>query len=390
MRINTIFTEGRKDGIMGLIRARTQDIKSSAFLSESQKENIKKNNEEALSGKVKLDSYPQRVVCEMTSACNIHCKMCGREAAHFKATMFNKDWLDTFEPITDRLGELTLLGWGEPTLHPQFPEFLKWAYDHKLQKFFCTNGTRLHELKDAIFQYQTELLTVSLDGADAETNNRIRCGADFDIITGNIKEIAEEKKKSGVSYPYLSIVMTMMESNFRQFPEYVRLAGRLGIQEAKGVYLTVFDPSMMDELMYDKAEELREIFGRAEAIGNELGIAVKLPYIQGEDIAGDKAHKDCYTAWRDFFLGSDGYVRSCMSTSHKLFHISKYKTFDEMWNSQEYQDFRSSVNSDGMNASCLNCYQASFANWNKKRSFVQTGMDFAPEWEKGEDRKNED
>lgn len=367
---------------MGLIRARTQDIKVSDSLSKLQKENIRVNNEEAMAGNTLLSSYPQRVICEMTSACNIHCKMCGREATNFNATMFNKDWLNLIEPIADKLGELTLLGWGEPTLHPQFSEFLKWAYIHDLQKFFCTNGTRLHDLKDAIFDYHTELLTVSIDGADAKTNNGIRRGADFNTITGNIRELVNEKERRGVTYPHLSIVMTMMASNFRQMPEYVRLAHDLGIQEVKGVYLTVFAANMMDESMCDRQDEIREVFAEAEAIGEELGVLVKLPYIQGEDVAGDKAHKDCYAAWRDFFLGSDGYVRSCMSTSHKLFHVSKYKTFDEMWNSAEYQELRKNVNNKGMNSSCRNCYQASFANWNKKSSFVQMGMEFAPKWEK--------
>ena len=80
-------------------------------------------------------------------------------------------------------------------------------------------------------------------------------------------------------------------------------------------------------------------------------------------------------------MGSDGYVRSCMSTPHKLFHINKYNTFEEAWNSPEYQNFRQAVNTEGMPRGCQNCYQASFANWNKNGSFIQVGNDFAPEWE---------
>ena len=312
---------------MAVIRAKTIDIKNMHAFTAEQMTNMQLNDEEALAGKTVLKSYPKRVICEMTSACNIHCKMCGREATNFKATIFDMDWLNVLEPIAHKIGELTLLGWGEPTLHPQFAQFLKWAYDHNLQKFFCTNGTKLDSLKKAIFDYHTELLTVSLDGADAETNNQIRCGADFDFITKNIKELVAEKNRCGIEYPYISTVMTMMESNFRQLPDYVRLASELGIQEIKGVYLTVFEQKMMDELMYDKTSELREVFDETIELGEKLGINVKLPYLQGEDVAGEKPHKDCYAAWRDFFLGSDGYVRSCMSTSHKLFHINKYNTF---------------------------------------------------------------
>jgi radical SAM protein with 4Fe4S-binding SPASM domain len=139
---------------------------------------------------------------------------------------------------------------------------------------------------------------------------------------------------------------------------------------------------MREESICDKAEEMRKIFDEAVAVGDTYGVNVKIPYIQGEDIAGEKEHKDCYVGWRDFFLGSDGYVRSCMSTCKKLFHISKYDSFDKMWNSKEYQEFRAKVNSGDMDVPCRNCYQASFANWNKKSSFIQIGNEFAPTWEK--------
>lgn len=367
---------------MAVLRAKTLNLKQLTPLSKGREENSKLNVQEAISQKTRLKSYPQRLVLEMTSACNIHCKMCGRTAADFKPTIFDMDWLKIFDSITNKIEEVTLLGWGEPTLHPQFTEFLKWGDEHGLRKFFCTNGTTLDKLIDDIFKYKVDLLTVSLDGADAKTNNSIRCGADFDHITKNIRKIVEEKEKRKVDYPYLSIVMTMMESNYQQMPDYVRLAHDLGIQEIKGVYLTVFDEKMMDEIMYDKAHKLQKIFDETIQLGEKLNIYVKLPYLQGTDIAGTNAHKDCYVGWRDFFLGSDGYIRPCMSTCDKLFKVNKYQTFDEMWNSIEYQNFRQKVNTENMDLPCQNCYQASFANWNRKSSFLQIGNRFSPDWEK--------
>lgn len=366
---------------MSVLRAKTLDLKELKPLTAERKLNSQLNEKEALNGEVVLKAYPRRIVLEMTSACNIRCKMCGRNAADFKPTVFKTEWLDIFEPIVNQIEEVTLLGWGEPTLHPKFSEFLKWADERGLRKFFCTNGTRLNELKDDIFKYNVDLMTVSLDGACAETNNRIRCGADFEKVTESIREIVEEKKKRNTAYPYISIVMTMMQSNYKELPKYVKLAHDLGIQEIKGVYLTVFEEHLLEENLYDMQDELKEVFTTTEKLGDELGIAVKLPYIQGEDIAGKANHKDCFVGWRDFFLGSDGYVRSCMSTCKKLFKVDKYTTFDQMWNSEEYQDFRKRVNNLDMEVPCKNCYQASFANWNKKGSFVQIGNEFAPNWE---------
>ena len=265
-------------------------------------------------------------------------------------------------------------------MHPKFSEFLRWGEERGLRKFFCTNGTRLAGLKDDIFRYNVDLLTVSLDGADAETNDRIRRGAKFEEIITNVRELVQEKKSRGRKLPYISIVMTIMESNFRQLPALVELAHDLDIQEIKAVYLTVFEKRLINESLYGGQEKLAEVFSKAEALGDAYGIQIKLPYLQGHDIAGEKQHKDCFSGWRDFFLGSDGYVRPCMSTPDKLFYVEKYSLFDDMWNASEFQGFRSKVNTSKMSPACSNCYQASYANWNKRNSFIQVGNYFSPDW----------
>lgn len=61
----------------------------------------------------------------MTNACNLNCVMCGRNAANFKGTMFHMDWFNYFEPMFDTVEEVTLMGWGEPTVHPNFEEMLR-------------------------------------------------------------------------------------------------------------------------------------------------------------------------------------------------------------------------------------------------------------------------
>jgi len=70
-----------------------------------------------------------------------------------------------------------------------------------------------------------------------------------------------------------------------------------------------------------------------------------------------------------------------MNNAVKMFDISKYDTFEKMWNSYEIQEHRKNVNKESlMSKSCKNCYQSSFANWNKKESFLQVGESFSPDW----------
>jgi len=362
---------------MDILRAKTIDLRKTRELTPARKENAILNEMEATQQKTVLESFPRRFVFELTNACNLNCIMCGRNAANFKLRRFDVSWLEIFEPVVNRVEEVTLMGWGEPTIHPEFIRFLKWAHKNGLRKYFCTNGMRLEHLIDVIFETETDIIAVSLDGANAETNNRIRRGSDFDKVVKIIELITRRREK----WPYMNFVFTAMKSNIKQLPDMVKLASDIGLQEVKVVYLTAFSERMADEILYGHEKLVKDSFQKTKIIADTYDIALKLPHLHGQDPAGDAFHKTCYTGWRDFFLGSDGYVRPCMSTSDKLLHIDKYRSFDEMWNSSEYKMHRKRVNSSDMNDACRMCYQSSFANWNRRESFLQAREAFSPNWE---------
>lgn len=366
-----------------IVRAKTKTLFSGRELTEAQNANTKLNIEELEAGKTALESYPRRLVFELTNACNLNCIMCGRNAADFKPTVFDMDVFRSFEPLMDTVEEVTLMGWGEPTIHPHFTEMLEIIDKHEARKYFCSNGMNLKKIKQAIFDYKVDVFAVSLDGATDETNGRIRRGSKIDVIAEDLKEIVKYKKENNLSYPWINFVFCAMKSNLHELPDLVRLAAEIGIEEVKVVYLTVFEESLLQETLWGEEEKVRRYFNEAIAIGEELGIVLKLPHFVGEDESGDKLHKDCYVAWRDFFLGSDGYVRPCMSTPIQFFKYDAAKDFKEIWNAPEYQKYRAIVNDqNGMDEPCTRCYQSSHCNWNRKESFIQTGKSFSPDWEK--------
>ncbi len=366
-----------------IIRAKTKTLFEGKKLTDKQHENTSINIQEIDGNATVLKSMPRRLVFELTNACNLNCIMCGRNAADFKLTMFNMDWFRWFEPMLDTVEEVTLMGWGEPTVHPNFAEMLEIIDRYSARKYFCTNGMNLGKIKEDIFKYNVDVFAVSLDGATDETNSRIRRGSDINKITEDLKDIVKVKKERGLKYPYINFVFCAMKSNLHELPDLVRLASDIGIEEVKVVYLTSFENNLADEVLYDCQDEVIKVFKEAEKVGNELNILLKLPHIQGEDPAEDKAHKDCFVSWRDLFLGSDGYVRPCMSTSVKFFKFDMNKSFEEMWNNDYYIKYRNNVNhKELMDNPCKRCYQSSHCNWNKKQTYLQINEEFAPSWER--------
>ena len=63
-----------------ILRAKTKNLFSGKELTEKQQNNSNKNMEELEVGKTILESYPRRLVFELTNACNLNCIMCGRNA----------------------------------------------------------------------------------------------------------------------------------------------------------------------------------------------------------------------------------------------------------------------------------------------------------------------
>lgn len=366
-----------------ILRAKTVDLLQTGVLTEKQKQNSDLNFEEMQRGNTNLSSYPRRIVLELTNACNIKCIMCGRDEADFKPFMLDLTLIKKLDTLLNSVEEVTLFGWGEPTIYPEFVEILEYLNRFPVRKYFVTNGTRLRTVKEALFDCHVDIMAVSLDGACAATNERIRKGSQFDQIVSSLVDIVKDKNKRGLDYPYINFVFTAMRSNIQELSDMVKLAYRLGIQEVKVVYLTVFTEKLLHESLWNCQDKVKAVFEEAVSLAKMLGIKIKLPHYQGEDTVDNQFHKNCYVGWRDFFIGSDGFVRPCQSTPIKLFHFDEYNTFEEMWNSPGYQKFRAAVNDcEKMPAACKRCYQSSHANWNNKSSFIQIGSQFAPKWDK--------
>ena len=367
-----------------ILRAKTKFLFDRFPLTDGQEKNSALNLAEVDAHETVLKSAPRRLVLELTNACNLNCIMCGRNAAKFKPTFFKLEWLEKFAPVMNKVEEVSLFGWGEPTVHPKFTEILKWLDKYPVRKYFCTNGMRLGALEDEIFNRHVDIIAISLDGACAETNDKIRRGGSFDKIVSSLKSIVARKKQLGTNRPYMNFVFCAMAQNYLELPDLVKVAAEIGVDEVKAVYFTAFAKDLLPQALYRGGyrEKIAEVFRQTVELGNTLNVKIKLPHLSGEDPAGNKSHKECYVGWRDMFVGSDGYVRPCMSTPDKFFRFDGDKTFAEMWNDAKYQIHRQNVNDEQkMSPHCRNCYQSSHCNWNKRESFIQVGLDFAPEWE---------
>ncbi|MEV4731825.1 mycofactocin radical SAM maturase [Saccharopolyspora sp. NPDC049426] len=187
---------------------------------------------------------------ELTYACNLECAHClsssGRRDPRELTTAQCK-------AIIDELQRMQVfyvnIGGGEPTIRPDFWELLEYAVSHDVGVKFSTNGIRLTPER-ARFLASTDYVDVqiSLDGATAEVNDRVRGPGTYDTAI----QALENLQRAGFEDAKISVVCT--RENIPQLDEFKALADRYGAT----LRLTRLRPSGRGADVWDELHPLPE------------------------------------------------------------------------------------------------------------------------------------
>ena len=154
------------------------------------------------------EHLPLDVTIDMTTSCQLHCPHCavGNGTIRRPVSVMKRD---LFERILGDLGDTTFIAWyfstGEPLLNKNVGEFLATT---KKQEIFSVISTNLSfplsdDRIDQLLQSGLGMLSVSLDGATAETYRRYRVGGDFELVVDNLRRFIDRKRQLGLSAPLI-------------------------------------------------------------------------------------------------------------------------------------------------------------------------------------------
>jgi mycofactocin biosynthetic radical S-adenosylmethionine protein MftC len=206
---------------------------------------------------------------ELTYACNLACAHClsssGRRDPRELSTA-------QCEAVIDELQRMQVfyvnIGGGEPTIRPDFWHLLEYAVNHQVGVKFSTNGVRLTPER-ARFLASPACggyvdVQVSVDGATAEVNDRVRGPGSFDTALTALANLRD----AGFTDAKISVVCT--RENIGQLDELKALADRFGAT----LRLTRLRPSgrgadVWDEL-HPTAEQQRVLYDWLLAHGDNV------------------------------------------------------------------------------------------------------------------------
>ena len=153
--------------------------------------------------KIETD-YPPYLLIEPVSTCNLRCPFCFQTDKTFtKKPFMGTMKLDLFKNIIDQANELgvgaiTIASRGEPTLHKDLGQMLKYAKSKEniFEVKLNTNATKLTEdLCNQIFESEVNQIVISADHYEKKTFEELRKNSNFETIVKNVKLLFETRKK---------------------------------------------------------------------------------------------------------------------------------------------------------------------------------------------------
>jgi len=193
---------------------------------------------------------------ELTYACNLQCVHClsssGRRDPRELTT-------EECEAVIDELQRMQVfyinIGGGEPTIRKDFWHLVRYAVDHGVGVKFSTNGSGIDaEVAEQLAESDYVDVQISIDGADADTNDHVRGAGSFATAV----QAMEHLQAAGFEGFKISVVMT--RHNIPQLDEFKAMADHYGAQ----LRLTRFRPSGRGadswEALHPTDQQQRELY----------------------------------------------------------------------------------------------------------------------------------
>ena len=199
-----------------------------------------------------LISQPYGLEVDPINNCNLACPGCVHSTHSRNLQLFewNSGMLtpERFAAFLDIYGpaaiQLTLCNYGEPTLNPKTPDFIRLAKNYLLFTTLSTNMTAKRFDAEAYAASGLDFMTVSLDGATQPVYEKFRRKGDLDLAFANVAALVEAKKKLGKTRPLISWQFLAFEHNTHEIDDAIRIARTLGIDQF--TVATPFDVSWDD------------------------------------------------------------------------------------------------------------------------------------------------
>ena len=305
-----------------------------------------------------IHNKPVTAQIETTSCCNLQCETCVRDKIGVPIGTMS---FENFKKILDQLDSLFkvyLSGQGEPLLNKDLFKMVEYANKKGVLVNINTNAMLLtKEVIDKITKTDIGEIGISIDSTKKEKFEKIRKGAKFETVIDNVKNLSSALKKNKRK-SIITFAVIVLKDNLDEILDFIRLAHETGADkvvfqtiQVKEDYFEKYDEKTKKMIVSDLMKEIKDRVGDAMKMGKKYGVTVIFDE-GGSNGAG------CIWPWRGIYVTWNGYVTACckiLDYRNPLMGNLLEQDFWDVWNSQNYQLFRSMLKDRVAHHSCKGC-----------------------------------
>ena len=277
-----------------------------------------------------LTAGPYMAELDITYQCNCRCRMCQR----WKDGRRNELSPDEYQRLAGALHEMgshqISIAGGEPLLREDVFRIIKSFSGRGMSVNLCTNGLLLEKYEDEICGSGLTCVTVSLDGASAETHDEMRG------MPGSLKQIEEGIQRllenSRSSRPIVRVRMTLSNQNANEIRAFYQkwhpVVDDVLLQPVHHCHDAFYTGMDEAELYLDPQVIAREIADTP--LAND-GYMNRL--IESLKSCGSFPQQQCYAGVMMARIDPWGNVYPCLEQHSRVGSIRE-KDFKTIWNSE--------------------------------------------------------
>jgi radical SAM protein with 4Fe4S-binding SPASM domain len=297
-------------------------------------------------GKPIVWGYPIWTILEPTNRCNLNCPSCLTGSGSRNDAGGYID-LEKYKKVVDEIAPygmgVLLYFRGEPLIHPQFNDLVRYA---KSKGLIVRTGSNVHSLDTAekaqkLVESGLDWIRISLDGITQETYTKYRKNGDIDKVKNAIKMIADKKREMHSQMPQILVQFLLFKHTVPQIDQARKLAFSLGA-----------DHFFLKTVMVTSDRQAEELL----PVEDEYRRYEKTP--DGGFVLKGGLHNRCKRLWTYFTVDCSGAVVPCCFDGNKTFLVGN--VFESglklLWKSKKLTDFRASVLKNRKSIDiCKNC-----------------------------------
>lgn len=336
----------------------------------SREENHCLYREARLQGSKDCPNLPLTLLVEVTSRCNLRCRMCNLHHSTGSGIAMDDRLIQASLGLARTAFTVLPFGLGEPLLDPRIVRIVQEYKTLGVSVGLVSNGMLLSEdVSRGLIAGGLDSLSISIDADDPFLFAQIRRGADLEKVSGNIVEMNRLKKFLHASNPVLSLNVVVQSGNFSQLPAIIESAGKWAAASIAFHPITVHKhiPEIQSEAVGPRTPRWRETLAVCSKAAAGSGINLDLGRLSLvlEGSSPEEVYKEticCPEPFRFFGIRANGDIFPCCNWDvnqpiAKLSRLPEVTVSDlaDAWLSPEWRSLRAEVAAGRYPEQCKEC-----------------------------------